>query len=183
MLAFVLASLALLLTLPLAARALVRAGSRRPPLAQRFDVIVVLGCRVLPDGSPSPGLARRVALGAELYRAGAAPMVLLSGGRVHEPVAEARAALPLLLASGVPETSVLLEEQSRSTSENALFTHAAIGEKRVLVVTHGYHAPRARILFRRVFRDVECAGAPSRLEVRGAFREVPLFVLTWLSVL
>jgi uncharacterized SAM-binding protein YcdF (DUF218 family) len=175
-------SLALSTVWPLAALAIVRAGQSRPPKDARFDVIVVLGCRVLPDGTPSEGLARRVALGAELHRAGAAPVVVLSGGKVLGPIAEARAALPALLDGGVPESSALLEDRSRSTSENARFTRALVGDKRVLVVTHAYHAPRARILFRREFREVESAGAASRLELRSALREVPLFVLTWLGV-
>jgi uncharacterized SAM-binding protein YcdF (DUF218 family) len=182
-LALVLGSMALLIAWPLAALSLSRVGTRRPPAAARFDSIVVLGCRVLPDGTPSAGLARRVALAAALYRDHHAPRVVLSGGRVRGPIAEARAALPLLVAAHVPEAAVLLEDTSRSTDENARHTRALIGDVPVLVVTHAYHAPRARILFRRVFREVECAGAASRLELRGALREVPLFVLTWLGAL
>ena len=43
------------------------------------DCILVLGCAVRPDGSPSPMLNDRVTRGAQLYQAGWAKKVLLTG--------------------------------------------------------------------------------------------------------
>jgi uncharacterized SAM-binding protein YcdF (DUF218 family) len=178
----VLTTISLFALWPLSALALVRLGGRAPAAHVRFDVIVVLGCHVLPDGTASRALAERTALAAALWHAGHAPKVVLSGGAVSGPIAEARAALAVLVAAGVPEHAVILEDGARSTVENATRTHALVGDVRALVVTHDYHAPRARLLFRRVMRVVETAGAPSEGSVRAALREVLAFVLTALRV-
>ncbi len=47
---------------------------------ERFDVIVVLGAAVGVGGGPSAALRRRVAEGMRRLEAGAAPVLLLSGG-------------------------------------------------------------------------------------------------------
>ena len=50
----------------------------------QVDCILVLGCGVNPDGRPSAMLADRLQRSVELYNAGAAPKLLMSGdhGRV-----------------------------------------------------------------------------------------------------
>ncbi len=48
---------------------------------ERFDAIVVLGAAVGPAGGPSAALRRRVAEGVRRLEAGAAPVLLLSGGK------------------------------------------------------------------------------------------------------
>ena len=58
----------------------------------------------------------------------------------------------LALGLGVPPSACLLEEESRTTRENARFTAQLLrarGIQQVLLVSDGYHLPRARMLFRR----------------------------------
>src|SRR5207248_8418365 len=65
---------------------------------------------------------------------------------------EATVACTLAASLGVPSAALLLENQSRSTEENALDTAAimaAHGWRTVLVVSDGYHLYRADVLFRR----------------------------------
>jgi len=62
------------------------------------DAIVVLGCRVDNAGLPSERMRRRMALAVALYRDGAAPLIVLSGGGLG-PVAEAAAMRDLALAA------------------------------------------------------------------------------------
>ena len=58
----------------------------------------------------------------------------------------------LWLSLGVPEAQILLEDRSRNTSENAIFTHDMIqpleGQVWVLV-TSAFHMPRSVETFRR----------------------------------
>jgi uncharacterized SAM-binding protein YcdF (DUF218 family) len=82
------------------------------------DAIVVLGCRVDDAGRPSERMRRRMALAVELYRDGAAPLIVLSGGGLG-PVAEAAAMRDLALAAGIPAAALLLEPDSRDTLANA----------------------------------------------------------------
>ncbi len=53
------------------------------------------------------------------------------------------------LRLGVPESVIVLEEQSRTTYENALYTKARLGAARILLVTAAYHMPRAVGLFEK----------------------------------
>jgi uncharacterized SAM-binding protein YcdF (DUF218 family) len=129
-------------------------------------VIVVLGAKVLPDGRPSGAMERRMQVALALYRAGVAPVLLLSGG--GQPIPEAEVMRRMALAAGVPESALMLEPMSRNTLENA--TQAALllaarPDTAIVLVTDRYHAFRARMLFRLVgltVRAVHVAAVPPR---------------------
>lgn len=116
----------------------------------RPAAIVVLGARVQPDGQASPALERRMRVAISLYRAGVAPLLVLSGGG-RQAVAEAEVMRDLARAAGLPESALMLEPRSRTTLENATETAkllAADSRPAIVLVTDGYHALRARLLFR-----------------------------------
>ncbi len=120
------------------------------------DAIVVLGCR------GSAGLTRRVDVGVRLFQAGAAPVLLLSGGGAG-PVAEAEIMRRTALARGVPETALLVEPESRDTLANAHRSAqllGARGRRSVLLVSDRVHLPRAALLFRLAGLCVSCWAAP-----------------------
>ena len=129
---------------------------------RRAEAIVVLGARLLPDGTPGSALSRRVAVGIALWRQGAAPLLLLSGGGSRGR-AEAHAMAEAALAAGVPKTALLIEARSSNTLENA-FESAALLSARglgsVLLVSERYHLYRARLLFRRAGLSVVAGVAP-----------------------
>ena len=132
----------------------------------------MLGCRLGAEGRPSERLRRRVTLAVELYRAGAAPVMVLSGGGAG-PVAEAEIMRDLALAVGVPETALLCEPDSRNTVENALNTARLLREHglaRVILVSDRTHLPRAALLFRLAGLDVVGrAGLPALSPYRTFF--------------
>jgi uncharacterized SAM-binding protein YcdF (DUF218 family) len=69
----------------------------------------------------------------------------------------------LALGAGVRPEALLLEDRSRDTIENAVFSAALLRERaleRVIVVSEAYHLLRARILFRAVKLDVVATSAP-----------------------
>ncbi|HXO90766.1 MAG TPA: YdcF family protein [Stellaceae bacterium] len=108
------------------------------------DAIVVLGCR------SSAGLRRRVDVGVRLFQAGAAPVLLLSGGGAG-PVPEAEIMRRMALARGVPEAALLVEPESRDTVGNARQSVRLLGARggySVLLVSDRVHLPRAALLFR-----------------------------------
>jgi uncharacterized SAM-binding protein YcdF (DUF218 family) len=128
-----------------------------------MDAIVVLGGYLRVEsrtGRPVEigGAADRLLCASELYRAGKAPLIVLSGGNlsfgsVPSPeVPEATLASHLLEEWGIPETAILIEAQSRNTSQNARFSDrllASRGIKKILLVTSAYHMRRAGNAFRR----------------------------------
>ncbi len=138
------------------------------------DAIVVLGCQLVSGGRPSERLRRRVSLGVGLYRDGAAPLLLMSGGGAG-PATEASVMRDLAREAGVPETAVLLETVSRNTFENAAFTARVLlgmGKSRVVLVSDRMHLPRAARLFRHAGLEVaDVAGVPAS-SMRRAFGAV-----------
>lgn len=135
---------------------------RRPLGEQPYDAIVVAGCRVRADGRPSGALDRRVRLAVALHQRGVAPRIVLTGGQTSgAPVSEARSAATLCVSLGVPSDVLILEEESRTTLENALFA-ARLIQGRVVVVSDRAHLFRCRRMFRRHFADVGVAGVVGR---------------------
>jgi uncharacterized SAM-binding protein YcdF (DUF218 family) len=117
-----------------------------------FDVIVVLGAALGPDGDLGPALAERVLAGVEAWRQARAPLLMMTG--IHEAELMKRRAVKL----GVPAERVLVEPTARTTRENALRCAAlmrAHGLASALVVTQAYHRPRAVAAFR-------CAGVAAK---------------------
>lgn len=177
---------------PLTAAYLVTQLERRhPPVAAdalpRSDAIVLLGGglglplppRVHADLNES---ADRVLYAARLFRAGVAPRVIVSGGNVFPQPgvhAESHYTAQLLNEWGVPNEAILTETSSRNTYENALRTRQILKRnhlKRVVLVTSGFHMPRALAVFRSA--GVEASPAVSdvivvQYEAPGILRFVP----------
>lgn len=119
-------------------------GASAATAGPRADAIVVLGCPA------SPRLDRRIERAIELYRAGAAPLLVASGGG-RGRLAEAEIVRRAALAHGIPEDAVRTEPRSRDTFENARNTARILrplGLRRVVLVSDRTHLPRARLLFR-----------------------------------
>ncbi len=123
-------------------------------------------------GCPSRArLTRRVERGVALARAGAAPLLVLSGGG-NSPAPEATLMRDFALVRGVPPTGLLLEPNSRDTVENARETArllAARGLRSVILVSDRTHLPRATLLFRLAgIRVAACSGIPAPSLLREA---------------
>jgi uncharacterized SAM-binding protein YcdF (DUF218 family) len=147
------------------------------PLEDRFppwddtrgapDGIVVLGGGITPDVSearPEVALneaAERVTAAVALARRYPAARIVYSGGSstlLFDEGSEAASAVRILESLGVPPERVIAEEQARNTVENAVFSMLLAmpqpGE-RWLLVTSGYHMPRAIGVFRKAGFPVE----------------------------
>jgi uncharacterized SAM-binding protein YcdF (DUF218 family) len=134
-----------------------------PPLAVEAipvaDAIVVLGGAVAAPAPPRISIdlsdaADRVLHAARLYRAGKAPVVLVTGGAIPwlgSDIPEAGSMVALLEEWGVPGAAIIAEAASRNTYENAVFSKPLLSEyglRRVLLVTSALHMRRALATFR-----------------------------------
>lgn len=82
------------------------------------DAIVVMGAAQY-DGRPSPVFAARLEHAVELYRAGIAPRLIVTGGRAAgDRTTEAAAARAYARSHGVPDEAILGEDRSRTTLES-----------------------------------------------------------------
>ncbi len=122
-----------------------------PDRAQPEDVIIVLGSGLNADLTPGHALTRRSVRAAELWKAGYAPMIICSGGYSTTPErSEADGCAEVLSENGVPSDAIILERQSLSTEENAIYSHPIMrdhGWNTALLVSDGYHLLRATWLF------------------------------------
>jgi uncharacterized SAM-binding protein YcdF (DUF218 family) len=147
------------------------------PLEQRFprwdasrgapDGIVVLGGALMPDISAARGAtalndaAERITVTAELARRYPNARIIYSGGSaalILDEGLEAGFAVRQLEALGVARERITAEEQSRNTTENAVFSRLVANPKpgeRWLLVTSASHMPRAMAAFRAADFPVE----------------------------
>jgi uncharacterized SAM-binding protein YcdF (DUF218 family) len=92
------------------------AGSRddRP----NADAIVVLGAAQY-DGRPSPVFRARLDHAVDLYEAGVARYLVVTGGKAKgDRTTEAGAARAFAIARGVPASAILVEDRGRTTLES-----------------------------------------------------------------
>ena len=122
---------------------------------ERADAIVVLGGATRGDTHFSSlgdlnQQADRIVHALQLYRAGKAPLILLSGGADRDSRPEAELMQEHLELMGVSPRVLLRERESRDTRENALYSAILLRGKDVrsiLLVTSGFHMRRAVPLF------------------------------------
>lgn len=116
-------------------------------LPQHADLAVVFGTRY---STPIP-------LVAQLYRDGIVPLIVLTGGINRQTGEnEAQAHSKLLRAENMPDSAILIEDQSTNTLENVLFALPKIANrcdlstiKRVVAVAKWFHARRTLMTLKK----------------------------------
>ena len=137
------------------------------------DYLIVLGCGLKKDGTPTPLLRGRLDLALRFdkdqrERTGKDACFVVSGGQgPDEDRSEAASMRDYLLLQGVPEDCILTEERSTDTEENMRFSRALIEERapgaRVAFFTTNYHVFRAGLKARQAgLASADGMGAPTR---------------------
>jgi len=143
----------------------------------RAQAIVVLAGDVsvpIPPMVESQIKGNRLLHAARLYKAGKAPLLVVSGGNVFlrdNVQSESYYMKEILVELGVPSDSILLEERSRNTHENAIETEKILkarGINKILLATSSFHMPRAFAVFLKTGLFV----IPSTTDI-GAFNAKP----------
>jgi uncharacterized SAM-binding protein YcdF (DUF218 family) len=146
------------------------------------DAVVVFGARTFADGRLSDALQDRIRTACELYRAGLARRLVLSGGRGDGPVTEAEAMRGYALKHGVRAEDIFIDNQGVNTEATVRNTTPLFKQwhtRRVLAVSHFYHLPRIKLAYERAGVDVCTVPAPQgRLLLKMPYnmaREVAAF--------
>ncbi len=157
---------------------------------KEYDVVVVMGASLKPDGTPSIALTRRARHGAALVNSGTAGSVLFSGGRAVKGVTEADAMLQIGLAMNLEPEQMVLESASTDTWENAHNSVAIIKQKgwqKVVLVSDDYHLSRAQLAFKAAGMIV-VGSAPRMFDIsavtqmNNGLRESIAWVWYWLRM-
>jgi uncharacterized SAM-binding protein YcdF (DUF218 family) len=154
------------------------AYGRRGSASGHWDAIVVAGAQVWRGGRPSKALERRTLAAIELFKAGYAPRLVLTGGIGQHAPAAAQAAAVLARTHGVPESAIVIQDRSHTTVEDAAFTRDQLGPMRVLVVTDAYHVLRCEIVYGHFFPEAQLVGVPlgRHAPIFDSLREVAALV-------
>ena len=123
----------------------------------RGDCILVLGAGLLPDGSPNLMLAERISTGVQLYKAGAAPKLLMSGDHTREDHDEVNAMKDAAMAAGVPSADIFMDHAGINTYDSLYRAREIFGAQRLVIDTQTYHLPRALYIARAL--GMEAVGA------------------------
>ncbi len=136
------------------------------------DFLIVLGCGLMPDGTPTPLLKGRADLAKSYYdeqlrQTGEPARFIVSGGQGPDEVqSEAASMKAYLLSQDVPEGSIYLEDRSVDTFENMSFSKQIIDrilpDARTAFFTTNYHVFRAGLKARHVKMRAVGMGAPTK---------------------
>lgn len=136
------------------------------------DCILVLGCAVRDDGSPSAMLQDRLEQGIALYCAGAAAKLLMSGDNGQVDYDEVNTMKSYAIAAGVPSSDIFMDHAGFSTYESLYRAKAIFGAERVIIVTQEYHLYRALYIARQLGIEAVGVAADGRSYAGQAYREV-----------
>ena len=107
------------------------------------DCIIVLGCLVKSDGTPSDMLADRISVGITLYQNGTAPKLLMSGDHGQKEYDEVNVMKSCAIDAGVPSGDVFMDHAGFSTYESVYRAKEIFGADKIVIVTQEYHLHRA----------------------------------------
>lgn len=132
-------------------------------------VALVLGAGLTTAGTPTPFLAARLDIAADLYARRKVRVVLVSGDNRTHDYDEPTAMRDYLVGQGVPARKVVLDYAGRDTHDSCQRASRIFGVRQVTVVTQGFHLRRAIALCRAA--GIEARGVPD-LSVRERFPAV-----------
>lgn len=111
--------------------------------ASTAPVAVVFGAGLRWDGTPTPVLRDRVKTASELYFSGKVNKILMSGDNRFVNYNEPGAMHAYALSLGVPEEDIVLDYAGRRTYDTCYRAREIFGLDDVILVTQGFHLPRA----------------------------------------
>lgn len=123
------------------------------------DCIIVLGCQVKDDGTPSDMLKDRLTRGIELYELGAAPKLLMSGDHGRKEYDEVGTMKQYAIDAGIPSEDIFMDHAGFSTYETVYRAKEIFGADKVIIVTQEYHLYRALYIAEKM--DIEAYGVSS----------------------
>ncbi|WP_210424386.1 SanA/YdcF family protein [Gephyromycinifex aptenodytis] len=116
-------------------------------------VALVLGAGVQPDGKPTPFLAARLDVAADLWHRRKVQVILVSGDNRSTHYDEPTAMRRYLLSVGVPAESIVADYAGRDTYDSCARAQRIFGLQDLVVVSQTYHLPRALAICRSLGLD------------------------------
>lgn len=138
------------------------------------DAIIVLGCEVYPDKTPSPMLAERLDTAIAIYKSGDCKKLLMSGDHEGQYYDEVDCMREYALAQGVPSEDIFMDHAGLSTYETVYRAKAIFNIDSAIFVTQDYHLHRTLYIADELGIDaigVRAEGGNYRWRISFTFRE------------
>jgi vancomycin permeability regulator SanA len=117
-----------------------------PATVPEAPVAIVFGAGIQPNGEPSPMLADRVDAAVALYQMGKVQRILMTGDNGREDYNVVAAMKRYAVRKGVPAERVNLDYAGFRTYDSCYRAKVVFGVTKAVLVTQGYHLPRALYL-------------------------------------
>jgi SanA protein len=146
---------------------------------------MVFGAGYWPSGRPSNALADRLDTAIDLYQSGQVNKLLLTGDNRFVDYNEPAIMADYLVAHGVPREDLVLDYAGRRTYDSCFRAGAIFGLERAVLVTQGFHLPRALFTCEQLGLESVGVVADRRRYIRGGwydFREVFALTRAWFDV-
>ncbi|MCL4440798.1 MAG: YdcF family protein [Firmicutes bacterium] len=118
---------------------------------RKADAVVILSGGWESKGHLGKSTLERYRYGIKLFQKGYGKYLVFSGGNLWGTPSEADEMAEMAMSDGFSNESIVIEGNSESTWENALFVKRALLERdlnSVVLVTSPYHSLRAKTLFK-----------------------------------
>ena len=112
-------------------------------MLEDVDCILVLGCGVKTDGTPSLMLQDRLDRSIQLYQQGVAPKLLMSGDHGRQNYNEVGTMKQYAIDAGVPSSDVFMDHAGFSTYESMYRAKEIFHANKIVIVSQEYHLYRA----------------------------------------
>jgi uncharacterized SAM-binding protein YcdF (DUF218 family) len=152
--------------------------TRYEDIRKRYDFGVLLTGVTKTEMTPKDRVyfnsgADRATHTLQLYKLGIIRKVIISGGSGRldgSGVKEADDLASFMVMAGVPEQDLIIENESKNTHESAEFVKKILadidGPKELLLITSGYHIPRAHACFTKAGLSIDTFAANPIAEPR-----------------
>ncbi|HWI54571.1 MAG TPA: ElyC/SanA/YdcF family protein [Desulfobacteria bacterium] len=118
------------------------------------DAALILGARILKNGSPSQVLADRLNTGIELYKSGKVKKLLMTGDHGQVTYDEVNGMRHYAIDRGVPEEDIFMDHAGFSTYDSMYRARDIFMVKKAVIVTQEFHLKRALYIARSLGLDV-----------------------------
>ena len=149
--------------------------------------ITVLGYQLLPDGSMDEELIGRCSVALRCAERYPKAFIAVTGGgtaMMHPDLTEAGQMADWLMEHGISKDRIIVEDNSQTTAENALFTYRLLKEipqiRAIAIVTSDYHVSLGCLLFQEQFLLSSYVEGENRFSVftNAAFHQESLMSFT-----
>ncbi len=159
-----------------------------PKPGSKYDAAVILGAAVWHKDKPSTLFQGRIRKAIELHRQKRVKKIQVTGGRAPGEITEAEAARNYLLNNMIPESDILFEDETATTSEQIKFIKNNLidgdGYESVVVISDRFHLARVKEMSKFFGIKIDTLASDYSLNweklVYYSFRESVGLLIFWL---